>query len=468
MLLAEPVVVVSPLLALLEDQSRRLKARGVPVVRLDSTVRGAERRASLARARRGGPLLIMTTPETLASKELGAVLDRTGIGMVAIDEAHCASEWGHDFRPAYLRLAEVLRGFGSPPVMALTATATAKVRADLIRFLALKKPLVIAESPHRPNLAFEVISCGGNARLRALSRLVLNLPRPGIVYCSTTRDVDAVHGALRGLGIAARRYHGRMNGSARRTEQEHFMSPGGQNVMVATSAFGLGIDKPDIRYIVHFQAPASLEQYVQEAGRAGRDGERAACVMLYDPADRSIHEFLLDQSRIRPPQLAKIASTLAAWKGDRRAPSLAELATTAGLPRRIAAALVAVLEEAGLVTLTRDQRVRTPSTAAELRAAARRIAIQYESLRRHDGVRLDAVADYATAPRCRAQLLRAYFGVPTGRRCGACDVCHGRTERPRSFFAPLERPGRKKPSKRRRRKRRRGRRGRRSPRPRAA
>ena len=242
LLLPNPVVVVSPLLALLEDQTRNLEKRGVPVVRVDGTVRGTARREAMARISAGGPLLVMTTPETLAGEELRPILLETGISLFAVDEAHCASEWGHDFRPAYLRLREMLERYGRPPVLALTATATESVRGDLIRILDLNDPLVIVASPHRPNLCFEVIECGSTARLRALTRLILRLRRPGIIYCSTTKEVDAVQGALKAMGVPAHRYHGGMKGSDRKAEQELFMKRGRRLVMVATSAFGLGID----------------------------------------------------------------------------------------------------------------------------------------------------------------------------------------------------------------------------------
>lgn len=440
MLLSTPVVVVSPLLALLQDQYEKLVARDIPVVRLDSTVRSrGARKEAIERIRGGGPLLVMTTPETLASEEMSHALHESGVALVAVDEAHTASEWGHDFRPAYLRLGEVLDRYRASATLALTATATKAVRDDLVRILSLDDPLILAESPDRPNLQFEVIQCSGAARLRALSRLVIRIGRPGIVYCSTTRDVDAVQGALAKLGIPVQRYHGKMSAAARREQQELFMRPGRRVVMVATSAFGLGIDKPDIRYIIHFQAPASIEQYVQEAGRAGRDGKPAHCVLLYSPEDRQIHEFLLSKSRIRPDQLFRLASTLSLWLDEDREPNVSDLASTAGLARRVAQALVAVFEEAGLVSLRTGGRVEPLVSGTTIKQNARLLVERLDHLRSRDTRRLNAVEQYAAATRCRAQLLREYFGVATGEPCGRCDICRGGTERPEAFFRPLRR-----------------------------
>jgi ATP-dependent DNA helicase RecQ len=437
MIMPKPVVVVSPLLALLEDQTRSLEKRGVPVVRVDGTVRGKARREAMERIAEGGPLLVMTTPETLGGEELRLALMETGISLFAVDEAHCASEWGHDFRPAYLRLHEMIGRYGRPPVLALTATATASVRDDLIRILALQDPLIIAASPHRSNLCFEVIECGSTARLRALTRLILRLRRPGIIYCSTTKEVDAVHGALRAMGIPAHRYHGGMKGSDRKAEQELFMKRGRRLVMVATSAFGLGIDKPDIRYVVHFQTPSSLEQYVQEAGRAGRDGRQSHCILLHHFDDRDIHEFLQSQSRVRPQQLFQLVKALVAYVEEGRFPDVMDLAASAQLAQRVTSAVLAVLESASLVEITTEKYVRPLIPPEELLDRARRLTEQFQRLRKLDTERLDAMEAYASQEVCRAQMLREYFGVEAGSECGACDMCRQAGERPGSFFEPL-------------------------------
>lgn len=458
MILPKPVVLISPLLALLRDQHEKLLKRDIPCVRLDGTVRGRARREALERVAAGGSLLVMTTPETLGSKEGIEALQQSGISLAAVDEAHCISEWGHDFRPAYLQLGERLRELGAPPIMALTATATTNVREDILRFLGLRDASIVSSSPHRANLAFEVLHSRGDARLRALVRFARRLRRPGIIYCSTTREVDNVYTALQMLRIPAHRYHGKMAAGERTHQQEMYMKAGRRTVMVATSAFGLGIDKPDIRYIVHYQSPASLEQYVQEAGRAGRDGQKANCILLFDEDDRGIHEALLQKSRVRPDQLYKLGSALAAWAGEGREPTLEALALSAGQGPRVTGALLAVLEEAGLVSLGADGSIRVLVPAESVEEQSRSLAGQFETLRTQDGRRLDSLREYVFSNECRAVFLRLYFGEEDGTPCGLCDICRGRPERPSSFWEPIAQPERKKKKRRRGNRRRRGKR----------
>ena len=442
MVLPKPTVLISPLLALLRDQHEKLIKYNVPCVRLDGTVRGKARTQALARIAEGGSLLVMTTPETLGSEEMAKALTKSGISLAAIDEAHCISEWGFDFRPAYLRLGETLRKLGRPPLLALTATATEKVRTDIVRFLGMREPTIVASSPHRSNLAFEVLECKEATRLRALARLAQRLRRPGIIYCSTTRDVDTVYTILNKIGIPTHRYHGKMAAGDRVKQQELYMKPGRRTVMVATSAFGLGIDKPDIRYVVHQQSPASLEQYVQEAGRAGRDGAKANCILLHDPSDRAVHEALLSRSRLRPDQLYKLGSALAAWSGEGRTPTIDALALSADLGERPTNALLATLEEAALVHIAEDQTVRATVAPAEVEEKVRSLAGQFANMRTQDSRRLDSVADYAQDTGCRAVYLRSYFGEEHGGACGLCDVCRGRPERPSTFWSPVATPKR--------------------------
>jgi ATP-dependent DNA helicase RecQ len=441
MILPRPVVLISPLLSLLEDQQQKMLSRDIPCVRLDGTVRGRARRETMEQIAEGGSLLIMTTPETLTRPELCGVLEKTGVGLVAVDEAHCISEWGYDFRPAYRRIGAQLRKLDSPPLLALTATATEHVRDAIVDSLGMRDPHITAVSPHRSNLAFEVLSCEGDVRARVLVRLVRRLRRPGIIYCSTRREVDMLWALLKRFRVPAHRYHGGMTSTERATEQARFMRRGHRTVMVATNAFGLGIDKPDIRYVLHYQSPASLEQYVQEAGRGGRDGKKSNCILLHDPADRAIHEALLNRSRIRPEQLFKLGAALAAWNDEERSPSLEALALSAELGPRITQALLAKIEEAGFVTVEEDSTIRVNDPSRSIEEDARSLAGQFERLKREDSRRLDTIDEYAASTHeCRAVFLRRYFGEEDEEPCGLCDVCRGRPKRPTGFFAPLAAP----------------------------
>jgi ATP-dependent DNA helicase RecQ len=307
----------------------------------------------------------------------------------------------------------------------------------------MREPEIVASSPHRSNLAFEVLPCEGGVRARVLLRLVRRLRRPGIVYCATRREVDFVYALLRRFGIPSHRYHGGMTATERNAQQERFMGRGHRTVMVATNAFGLGIDKPDIRYILHYQMPASLEQYVQEAGRGGRDGAKANCILLADLADRTIHEALLSRSRLRPEQLYRMGGALAAWSDEDKSPSLEALALSAEVGPRVAAALVAKIEEAGLIYWD-DSEIRFTDPTADIEEQTRGLAGQFETLRTQDGRRLDALARYADSSECRASFLCEYFGEEISEPCGLCDICRGRPSRPDSFFDPIDPPSKPK------------------------
>ena len=438
-ILDKPVLVISPLLALMQDQYDTMLKLGLPCIKLDGQLRGKARKDALAQIAQGGRVLVMTTPETLGSPDAAEALMQGGLSLAAVDEAHCISEWGYDFRPAYLQIGERLRAMGAPPALALTATATEKVRLAIVRFVGLRDHRVVSASPHRDNLAFDVLHAASGARLRALVRLALRVRRPGIIYCSTTRDVDEIYTVLQRFGIPSYRYHGKMSSAERRKSQEGFMQRGRRTVMIATNAFGLGIDKPDIRYVMHYQSPASLEQYVQEAGRAGRDGRRANCIMLFSSEDRAIHEALLSRSRVRPEQLYRLASALAAWALDDKVPSLQALALSSELGSRTTGALLALLDDGGLVKWDQDA-VYVIVPPEEFEARARQLAGQFETLRTQDARRLDAVADYALLEDCRAVFLQDYFGEDGAEPCGICDVCRGGTDRPNSFWEPLAPP----------------------------
>jgi ATP-dependent DNA helicase RecQ len=421
LVLPGPTLVVSPLLALIEDQFNKLKAAGVAIVRIDSTRTAKERAADLAAVREGTVRLVMITPESVNSPAVQEALAGVKFSLFCVDEAHCVSQWGHDFRPAYLGLRRAAEVLGRPPILGLTATATPAIGADVLVQLGMKDANVCRVSFHRPNLAFDVRKVAGEAdKLRQLGKLIQRLRRPGIVYCATVRAVDDLYVALRHGKIPVERYNGKMTTEEREKAQASFMEPGRKVVMIATNAFGLGIDKPDIRYIIHYQMPGSPEAYVQEAGRAGRDGKPARCVLLFQPDDIAIQEHFLKEAHPTKSQARMVAEGLYAWSDEGKEVSVRDLALSMALPERRVRVVLSVLEAMGVaeeVKAARWKGVEPRPTREQIDKAAQ----VFEARRISDRRRLESLLGYMNKQRCRVQMLRAYFGEPEGEKCGICD-----------------------------------------------
>jgi ATP-dependent DNA helicase RecQ len=425
-------VVVSPLIALIKDQIDKMKALGVAVCRVDSTLTVRQKREMLALAAAPGGKLLLTTPERMADPDFRQLLRESasgvGVSLFVVDEAHCVSQWGHDFRPSYLVTRKALEDLGRPPVLATTATAPPHVREDILHQLGMPPPggevKVVTTTFDRPNLHYEVIALpGDDDKNRTLVTLLKKLPRPGIVYCATVKKVEELYESLSRHAIPVAKYHGRLTKNERDTEQHRFMAPKSELVMIATNAFGLGVDKRDIRYVMHYHVPGSLEQYAQEAGRGGRDDKPARCVLLFSPDDVAIQEFFLKGTYPTRRQVRAVFKALEAWGDhDGEPPTLPNLALGArvGVPRT--RTVLSLLKDEGFV-IEQDggmfSLVDPPPDERLLNDKAK----QYEARRIADRQRLDALLDYVRTPGCRSQVILSYLGEVAPPICGRCDNC---------------------------------------------
>ena len=360
MMLPGVTLVVSPLISLMKDQVDALEAVGMPATFLNSSISGGEMAARLEGARSGRFKLVYVAPERFDAESFQQRLAELDVSLLAIDEAHCVSEWGHDFRPSYLRLGGVRSLLGNPPIAALTATATEEVRRDIVRQLRLRDPRVLVTGFDRRNLVWHVLRAKNDSEKdRTLLKLLRGREGSSIVYASTRKNVDALTALLSGSGVPAVGYHAGLADGERKRIQDRFMS-GETPVVVATNAFGMGIDKRDVRIVVHYNMPGNLEAYYQEAGRAGRDGGQSDCVLLHQHRDRFIHEFFINQSNPSRRQVEQVLTGLRRGcdsSGVFHLP-LQELARTLEDVEddRVASAAVRVLEQHGLVKASRGQR----------------------------------------------------------------------------------------------------------------
>ncbi len=415
-------LVVSPLIALMKDQVDKLRDLGIEAAQLNSSLNRREQEEAIEEIEEEKSDFVFATPERLADPEFLATLSGARINLFVIDEAHCISEWGHDFRPDYLRLRDAIAELGDPLVLALTATATEQVAEDIAERLGRPDMEVIDTGIYRENLRFEAIpAVSEEARREQLARILRDTEGQGIVYVATVKACEEVTQALAAAGFEVARYHGRLGARERQANQDRFMA-GELKAIVATNAFGMGIDKQDLRFVVHAAMPGSLECYYQEAGRAGRDGEPARCVLLHRPEDRNTQVFFINGSYPKPEHFRAVQSALAKLGSDRPA-ALGEVRAAAGrVPKAKLRVILTALVESGVAEepARGSFRLARRANAAEMDE----LAARYRDRTEADRDRLKRMVSYAQTALCRWKALLAYFGEEVEwDRCGHCDNC---------------------------------------------
>ncbi|HET9992190.1 MAG TPA: ATP-dependent DNA helicase RecQ [Kofleriaceae bacterium] len=426
-------VVVSPLIALIKDQLDKMTSKGLAAAKIDSTLTVKQRREVDALVKSPGGKLLLTTPERMADPDFRTFLRDAcggiGVSRFVVDEAHCVSQWGHDFRPAYLSLRKAIDDVGRPPVLATTATAPPHVRDDILFQLGMEKATIVTTTFDRPNLHYEVINFSDeDEKMKTLVTLLKKLPRPGIVYCATVKKVEELYEALTRWGVPVGKYHGRMNKGERDTSQNEFMASS-ELVMVATNAFGLGVDKANIRNVLHYHVPGSLESYAQEAGRGGRDGKASRCVLLFSPDDVAIQEYFLSGTYPTKRQVRQVYETLQVFTKAVGTPSEADSAPT--VMNVALGSSVGQQRTRTVLSLLKDEKfiiekdggtyyvADPPPDYEDVMERAR----QYEARRIADRQRLDALLAYVKTPDCRNRVILDYLGEPGAPKCGRCDNC---------------------------------------------
>jgi ATP-dependent DNA helicase RecQ len=431
-------LVISPLVALMKDQIDGLERRGIPATFINSSLAPAEQARRLRAFAEGHVKIVLVAPERLRSRAFRGALARVPLSLLAVDEAHCLSQWGHDFRPDYLHIAEVRREFKPGVTLALTATATPRVQADIVKMLGLRSAERIVTGFNRSNLTFEVFSAFDvNTKLALVREFLDDAEGAGIIYVGTRKDAEEVADFVsQSIGLDARAYHAGMDADVRAETQDLFLA-GDLPIVVATNAFGMGIDRPDVRWVLHHTMPGTLEAYYQEAGRAGRDGLPARCALLYSPRDTSLHEFFIENDAPGEDELRAIYHVL---RGD--APTdagglteaniaLDEIERLTQLPRTKVRVALEQLEAANTLRRAPDEvyGYLQLEVAPLSERALKSVAAQAAARRQHKRAQLAVMVDYAETNACRRRAILHHFGdAGSAEAPVCCDNCLGRGE----------------------------------------